>query len=301
MQYETSCYEALCRHMYVNWALLFDRVVELERIVEALTQTHAKHPYLRCQIKEGAKFGEMTLIEKDSLTPVVIAKEGKVTRESVNRYLEECATLFENDPSIVDTVHYTYYSDKCRSALIGCFCHSCADANSALHVASDVLTFLDAPILPAPASLPFLSVQKEIVLDESDTHAARYADQTLPVWVAPTRLQEGDASIQPFYRTKQLLLSPDTMNSILGRAVVTTVLSSPFFGLPWRWHRCAFSTAPFLCPCVLERPLRRSVERPSDTRFLATTSSSAHSRSSSRRSCKETTRSGLSASNFMTR
>ena len=68
--------------------------MELERIVEVLTQTHAKHPYLRCQIKEGAKFGEMTLIEKDSLTPVVIAKEGKVTRESVNRYLEECATLF---------------------------------------------------------------------------------------------------------------------------------------------------------------------------------------------------------------
>ena len=227
MQYETSCYEALCRHMYVNWALLFDRVVELERIVEALTQTHAKHPYLRCQIKEGAKFGEMTLIEKDSLTPVVIAKEGKVTRESVNRYLEECATLFENVPSIVDTVHYTYYSDKCRSALIGCFCHSCADANSALHVASDVLTFLDAPILPAPASLPFLSVQKEIILDESETHAARYADQTLPVWVAPTRLREGDASIQPFYRTKQLLLSPDTMNSILGAC---------------RSHDCAFQS-----------------------------------------------------------
>ena len=227
MKYEASSYEALCRHMYVTWAILFDRDVELEPIREALKRVHAKHPYLRCEIQEGEKLGEMTLVEKESKTPVMVTKEGEVTGESVNRYLEECATLFENDASIVDTVRYTYYSDSCRSALIGCFCHSCADANSALRVASDVLHFLDSPTSPVPVSLPFMLVQREIVLDDPDSHSARFADQSLPVWIAPSRLREGDPSVQPFYRTKQLLLSPEVMDSILEAC---------------RSHECAFQS-----------------------------------------------------------
>lgn len=215
MEYKTNTYEALTRHMYVSWALVLDTCFTEQMIVDVLKHVHAKHPYLRCNIREGIQPGEMTLIEKDRNDPVLSVCFGSI--QNVDTYLEECVEWFSNDGSINDTVHYWLRLDNERNqcALVACFCHSCIDALSSLRVAADVLSFLDSPSLPLPESRPFVSVQSEIVLKKNwtDTHTP-FENQKEPVWVAPTCLHEKDSSPSSF-RTKQIVLPPETIDVIV--------------------------------------------------------------------------------------
>ena len=78
MEYQTCFYEALTRHMHVSWSFLINKAFSEQEVNNAIQHVHAKHPYLRCRIHEGSEFGKVSLIDKNTIVPVMFYSEGLV-------------------------------------------------------------------------------------------------------------------------------------------------------------------------------------------------------------------------------
>ena len=244
MEYKVNFYEALTRRMYVSWLIVLDKSFSEKSIQLALEHVYSKHPYLRCTIREGASLEDMVLVDSKSLHPVLAYSTEEFDMESLHDRFEHIVRDFSNDLKCTDTAHFTAIADVLHSstAIIGCFCHSCADALSSIRVAVDFLHYLDCPLESLPPSREFVSVQNEIILKPQEPGHIRFPNLKGEIWSAPIRLHEDSASCPSYFRTKRVLIPMDRLNLILAGC---------------REHGCSFQCYLWACMALCQMALFR--------------------------------------------